>query len=206
MRSLKRRLLWVVPLVLVCLAALGYGALTVNKFLEEGRIATAIETRNTQVVNAITETQQVSLLSLGIEGLAEQTAKRTILGMEVPGSGRAMFLQYSFTAKLGLDGEDVEIKQTGEQDFTISVPEFVFIGHDEVNFRLVTEKNGILSWATPEIDTLEMANEILNDEARQKYLDSNDALLREQTVTFYEGIITGIDPTLTLEFDFGPGR
>ncbi|MDO5677095.1 MAG: hypothetical protein Q4G35_06255 [Propionibacteriaceae bacterium] len=161
---------------------------------------------NTQVIHAVRTTEEISLVSLGIQGIAEQTQQRTIFGMRVPGADRALFLQYDFTAKLGLDGRQVRVTQTGEKAFTISVPEFIFIGHDDVRFKLAAEKNGVLSWVTPEIDTVEMTNSILNDEAQQKYLADNDELLREQTRAFYEGIVAAVDPEIQLGFDYTSGR
>jgi hypothetical protein len=160
--------------------------------------------RNTQIVESVTREEQVALVSLGIQGIEEKSDSMTIplLQANVPGSERATFVQYSFTAKLGLDGDDVEIEQTGEDAFLVSVPEFIFIGHDDEDFRLVTENNGALSWLTPEIDELGMVNSILNDEAKAQYLDSHEELLKAQTESFYGGIITSVDPSVTVEFNF----
>lgn len=144
----------------------------------------------------------VSLLSLGIQGIAEKTGKTTVFGVEVPGSERATFIQYTFSAKLGFDGKDVKIEERGTNQYTISIPEFVFIGHDDVDLKLVTEKNGVLSWTNPKIDTLEMANHILNDKAQDGYIDSNEAVLKDQAKAYYNGIVKGIDPTIDLDFEF----
>lgn len=160
------------------------------------------ESANTQVINAITRTQEVSLLSLGIQGIAEQSQQRTFLGVRVPGTERASFLQYSFNAKLGIDGGDVRIREAGENGIRISIPEFIFIGHDDVSLKLVTEKNGVLSFVTPEIDTVEMTNSLLNDEAKGEYIDANEDLLRDQAESFYEGIVEGIDPAIDVDFDY----
>lgn len=162
--------------------------------------------RNTQVINAVERTEEVSLLSLGIQGIAERTEQRTIFGLKVPGAERALFMQYDFTAKLGMDGQAVQIRESGDNEFTISIPEFTFIGHDDVTFRVAVEKNGVLSWVTPEIDTVEMTNQILNDETQQKYLDDNEEVLREQAQAFYKGIVGAIDPDIRLEFDYISGR
>lgn len=160
--------------------------------------------RNTQVIESVTREEQVALVSLGIQGIEEETDRMTVplLQAHVPGSERATFVQYSFTAKLGLDGDDVEIVQTGEDAFRVSVPDFIFIGHDDEDFRLVTENNGVLSWLTPEIDELAMVNSILNDEAKEQYINSHEDLLKAQTESFYGGIITSVDPSVTVEFDF----
>lgn len=122
--------------------------------------------------------------------------------MDVPGSGRASFIQYGFSAKLGIDGQEVKIEQTADDAFLISIPKFIFIGHDDVNFKVAAVNNDILSWTTPEIDTVEMINSVLNDETKQQYIDSNEEILRDQAKAFYAGIITSIDSTIVVNFEF----
>ena len=162
------------------------------------------DSRNTQLMDSVTREQQVVLLSLGIQGISEKTARTTILGIEVPGSERALFLQYSFNAKLGIEGKDVRIRQTGENEYLVSVPGFVFIGHSNEEFKLAAENNGVLSWVTAEIDPVEMINSILDDEAKARYVSSNEEVLRDQAKAFYAGIVRGIDPTIAVRFEFRP--
>ncbi|MGO1775571.1 MAG: hypothetical protein ACTHYY_09155, partial [Agrococcus casei] len=71
---------------------------------------------------------------------------------------------------LGLEGEPVTIAETGENAYLVTVPEFVFIGHDDAVFETAVEKNGVLSWATPEIDTTDMVNRILSSDAEAEYV------------------------------------
>lgn len=164
------------------------------------------ESRNTQVIESVTKEQEVVLLSLGIQGIAERSGRSSFLGFDVPGSERAAFMQYTFNAKVGLNGEDVRIVETGEGAYRVTIPTFIFIGHDDVTFRLVAEDNGVLSFVTPEVDTVEMVNSILDDEAQDKYVDSNLDTLKEQAETFYGGIIHGIDPEAKVVYDFVGGR
>ncbi|MEL4358908.1 MULTISPECIES: hypothetical protein [unclassified Luteococcus] len=56
--------------------------------------------RNVQVIDAVTKEEQVVLLSLGIQGIISEESKAKILGVEVPGTGRAQFVQYSYAANL----------------------------------------------------------------------------------------------------------
>jgi hypothetical protein len=120
----------------------------------------------------------------------------------IPGSERASFLQYSFNAKLGVEGKDVQIAPKGEKGLLISIPRFIFIGHSNESFQTVVETNGVLSFTTPEIDTAEVITNVLNDGAKSKYIASNDEILRDQAKAFYTGIINAIDPTITVEFEF----
>ncbi|CAL8970278.1 hypothetical protein TESS_TESS_02119 [Tessaracoccus sp. O5.2] len=160
------------------------------------------ESTDTRVIQSIKREEQVVLLSLGIQGISEKTEKRTFLGVEVPGSDRATFMQYSFNAKLGIDGRDVRIVPVGEKKYRISIPEYIFIGHSNEDFRLVAENNGVLSFITPENDPVEMINSILSADAQADYIADNEQILREQATYFYSSIITGIDPEIDITYDF----
>lgn len=160
------------------------------------------ESSNTQIREAVTKEKEVVLLGLGIQGISEKNERSDFHGIDVPGSGRLALMEYSFQGKLGIDGKSVDIEQTGEKNYVVSIPQFIFIGHDDVNFRMVTEDHGALSWVTPEIDTIEMVNEILNDDTKNQYLASHDEELKEQAINFYEGIIEAVDPEIAVDFKF----
>ena len=160
------------------------------------------ESHDSQVIHAIERTQEVSLLSLGIQGIKEKDQRGTIFGQDIPFSEQTAFLQYTFKAKLGFDGAAVKVTKTGESAYLISVPEFSFIGYDEPTFEVAVEDGGALSWTTPDIDTVEMVNEILNDDARETYIASNEELLEEQTEVFYDSLITSIDPAIETTYEF----
>ncbi|WP_312350455.1 hypothetical protein [Actinomyces sp.] len=160
------------------------------------------ESVDSQIMNSVTREQQVVLLSLGIQGISETDDRSEFFGLEVPGTGRSSFLEYSFNAKLGIQGEDVRIERTGEKSYLISIPEFTFIGYDSPDYKIAAKTNGVLSWMTPEIDTAEMITRILSDSARKTYIESNEDTLKDQAKIFYSNIISGIDPTIVTEFDF----
>lgn len=160
------------------------------------------EERNTQIVDSVTRSEQVVLLSLGIQGISKRDEQGFLFDWAVPGTERALYLQYAFTAKLGIDGAAVQIEPTGERAFEITIPRFRFLGHDEVSFEVAAENNGIISWFTPEIDPVAMVNAILGPEEQQQYLAANQATLREQAEHFYRRIITAIDPSVRITFVF----
>jgi hypothetical protein len=160
------------------------------------------ESRDSQVISSISRVDQVVLLSLGIQGISEKNEKSQFFGMDVPGSERTSFLQYSFNAKLGIEGKDVTIRQTGADAFVVSIPRFIFIGHSNENFRLVAENNGLLSLVTPEISSVEMINNILDSDAENEYIIRNREVLEDQAKAFYGNIITSIDPNVFVRFEF----
>lgn len=158
--------------------------------------------RDSQVIHAIERTQEVSLLSLGIQGIREEDQRGSVLGWEVPLTGKTLFMQYSFDAKLGLDGQQVEVTRTGENSYQVSIPRFGFIGYDNLDFKVAVEDGSALSWATPDIDQAELITEILNDEARETYVSKNEDLLRGQAELFYSTLISSVVPDAQTEFEF----
>ena len=194
------RLLLRFALVAVLVVAGGFLALVGSKVVD----GMSAETVSSKLINSVTREEQVVLLSLGIQGIDERSEpKSKLLGLvDIPGSGRTKFIEYSFKAKLGLEGKDVAITEIGDGEFLVSFPDFTFIGHDDVNFRLAAEKNGVLSWVTSEVDTVEMINKILSDEARAEYIEMNEDVLKDQAKLFYGGIIGSIDPSIVVRFEF----
>ena len=196
----RRPFLWPFIITLVALLTLG-GILAAQ--LASNSTDDEATTRNSQVVQSITREQQVVLLSLGIQGIVERTQDSHLFGQEyltIPWSERASFIQYEFTAKLGFDGGQVQIEQTGDSSYRISIPELEFIGHSDERFKVAAEDNGVLSWITPPIDPVEMVNEVLNDRAKTEYVEQHQDVLRSQAEAFYSGILRGIDPQITAEY------
>ena len=161
------------------------------------------ENRSSQVIQAIQREEQVVLLSLGIQGIEEENKKNaSFFGISVPGTGKTTFLQYSFYAKLGIEGGEVRITESGEGKYQISIPEFIFIGHDKIDFRLVVEDNGVLSWTREKIDQTKMINAILSGKGKQAYIEKHDEILRDQAINFYTSIVKSVDNDANIEFDF----
>ena len=196
----KRVPVWV--LLVVTLSVLAGGVLASFAALRASVFTTSTEVINTQVVSSVSLDEQVVLMGLGVQGVEQKREDTKVFGLDVPGSERAAFVQYSFTAKLGIEGADVKITQTGDKQFRISIPGFVFIGLDDPKLALLVEDNGILSAVTPEIDQLEIANHVLGDDAKATHIAENTELLEAQATLFYTKIVHSIDPEVALEFEF----
>ncbi len=160
------------------------------------------ERKDSQVITAVERTQEVSLLSLAVEGLTSEKRDREIFGQSVPGSGETVYIEYAFRAKLGLDGEQVDVRRSGTSGYVVSIPDFLVIGYDEPTFEMAVEDNGVLSWVTPDVDQLDMVNDVFDDDAQQEYLDNQQSALKEQTKVFYDSLITGIDPAASITYEF----
>lgn len=157
---------------------------------------------DTQVIRAMEQTKEVSLLRLGITGVKSRENKSHFFNMEIPGTERAQFIQYSFDAKLGFDGKDVVIEPVGDNTFDVTIPEFKFIGYDHPEYRTIVEQNGALSFGTEQIDTANMINEILSDKAKGEYVDKNRDILEDQAKSFYTSIVKSVSPEAQLRFTF----
>lgn len=160
------------------------------------------ESSDSQVVQSIKRTEEVSLLALGIQGITDQEQCSTAFGKCVPGTSEKVYLQYTFTGKLGVDGSGVQVTETGANSFTVSIPEFEFIGYDQPSFEVAVTDSGVLSAVTEDIDQAAMITKILGDEAQQKYLDDNEALLQEQAKFFYDNIIRSVEPEAKVSYEF----
>ena len=187
-------------MVVGCLLMLGFYSLfpgTMPAFLKE-----KVGTSDTQVIRSMERKKEVALLRLGITGIISQENKSHFFNMEIPGTERARFIQYTFDAKLGFEGKDVSIKETGKNTFDVEIPEFKFIGYDHPEYRMIVEQNGALSFGTQQIDSLDMINNILTEKTKQEYVDSNRDLLEEQAKSFYASIVMGVNPEAKLNFTF----
>ena len=160
------------------------------------------EAADSQVVQSIKRTEEVSLLALGIQGITSEERCSTAFGKCIPGTSDEVYLQYTFTGKLGIDGSAVEVSETGADAYTISIPAFEVIGYSDPKFEVAVTDDGVLSWVTEDIDQTEMITKILGDEAQQKHLEDNEDLLQEQARAFYDNIILSVAPEAKITYEF----
>ncbi|MFT3942988.1 MAG: hypothetical protein QM705_04090 [Ancrocorticia sp.] len=188
--------------VVVAILGGGWFFLVHKELLPANFLGMTSERKSEQIIKSISREEQIALVSLGIQGIDKQSSNAKLFGKKVAGTDREVLIQYGFDAKLGVEGKDVKIAEVDENKLRVTIPEFIFIGYDNLNFEVAAENNGILSWTTPEINEVDMVNTILNDDAKTKYVKSNQDLLKEQTEFFYSSIITSADPDIQLEFEY----
>lgn len=183
--------------VIAVIAGAAFGGVAV------GRMLGASEERDVQVVRSVKGEEQVILLTAGLTDIKEERESQTFFGLfDIPLSDRTTFLRYEFDAKFGIEGKQVEVEPLGDKHYRITIPEFIFLGYSNPDFSVATESNGILSWATPAIDTLEASEQLLTDETVATHLDGFRPLLEEQSITFYKRIVSSIEPDATFTFKF----
>lgn len=187
-----------IAILSVAVVALGGVAILQNK----GIIGTQGDALNTQVIKSVEREEQVVLLSLGIEGLAEKSSNKEVLGVGIPWTDRTQFVQYSYKAKLGIEGKDVKVEQTGEHAYKVTIPRFIFIGHSDEHFKTAVNDNGALSWITPELDAADTVSKILDEGEKKQNISDNRGVLQDQAKDFYMGIIRSVDNNAELEFSF----
>lgn len=197
----KNLILW--PALVIIGAVLAAGTLLVVKPPLGEWVGTTAD-KNTQVVNAITRSQEIALVTLGIEGIRERkTENGQFLFLSIPNS-RAAFLRYSFDAKLGIDASEVTIDEQTDGSLLVSIPAFIVIGLNNQNIEVAVESTDVLSWTTPEIDKVAMVNDVFGDDLQAEHLAKNEELLRDQARVFYTNIAAAIDPDVNLKFEFAP--
>ncbi len=184
--------------VLLLITGAAVGGLAIGKFLG------ADEERTVQVVRSVEVEEQVILLTAGLaDDIPLEREAFSIFDLfDLPGSERATDLRVDFDGKFGIEGGDVQIEQRGENAYLIRIPEFRYLGYDNPEFTVASERNGVFSWTTEEIDTLEAAEYALSDAAAQQHIDGFRPLLEQQAKQFYTRIVSGIDPEIKLEFEF----
>lgn len=163
------------------------------------------ESNSSQVIRTLSKEEQVVLVNLGISEIYDTKKTTQIFGKDILGAGKAKYLHAEFDAKLGIDGKNVTIKASGDNEYKISIPEFIFIGHNNEKFEIVVEEKGLLSFLTPDIDETEMINEVLNSDAQKQYISNYQELLEESTKDFYGNIINSVEPEAKLTFVFPKG-
>lgn len=191
----------VVPGVLVVAAAAAVISGVVNPFSLTGAFG-RVSTNTSEVIKYQLPQQEVALTSLRIEGLERADADGKFFGLALDAGNRTKYIEYGFNAKLGVDGSQVDIVADGDHTFTVTIPEFIFIGHSDEHFDDPIEENGILSWLTPQISETEMVNKILSTERKDEWVASSLQLLKDQSEVFYGTIIKSVDPDATLTFEF----
>ena len=89
-----------VVVIVIAVAAGFWGGTNVTSSVPQQPVSSSSEQRDSTVVDAITRVEEVALVSLGIQGITHRSESSTLFGIQVPGSERTSYLQYSFSAKL----------------------------------------------------------------------------------------------------------
>lgn len=205
-KPVKKTPIWAKVLLVIVILAVIAGAALVS--FNVGKIFGAMESRDTQVIRSIKGEEQVILVTAGMTDVQEEREDGLDFAIgdwdlfTLPGSDRSVLLRYEYDAKFGIEGKDVEISQTGDNAYLITIPKFIYLGYANPDLSVADEKNGLLSWATPEIDTTDVFEKLLSEQAVAQHIDGIRAVLEEQAELFYTRIVEAIDPTITLTFEF----
>lgn len=205
-RPADRTPLWanilLVLVILVAIAAAAVGGIAVGKFFG------AQESRDTQVIRSIKGEEQVILLTAGMTDVKEEKADGLKLAIgdlqlfTLPGTERSLLVRYEYDAKFGIEGKDVDIQPTGKDSYLVMIPKFIYLGYANPDLSVAGEKNGALSWTTPEIDKSAVFEQILTDQVMNEHIEGFRPVLQQQAETFYTRIVNAIDPSIQLQFEF----
>jgi len=197
-----KKIPWVVAGVLaIAVVALGVFIAFTNSTAPLS--STKSETNETKVITFLEKNQEIALVTLGISEIMDEKHTQSVLGFDVPWSEKQTFIKASFSAKLGINGRNVVIREIEENKFEITVPKFVFIGYDDPLFEHVVDNNGVLSFVTDNVDQAEMITKLLNPENQEVYVDKYTDLLKESTESFYKNLIPSFAKDVELTFIYG---
>ncbi|OHF36117.1 hypothetical protein [Corynebacterium sp. HMSC074A01] len=199
---MTKKILSVAGALILVVALLGGGFLVGKSDFLSAPVETVTETDNSEIIHAVQRREEIVLLSTSTQGLYTTQNTARLFKWGVPGSQKTNILQYKFTTKLGLDGKEVKVEEVAPGHFKLIIPPFKFIGFSDPEFKTVHQHGEVLSFVTADIDTAEGINAVLNEEKRAEHIQLNLDLLKEQTQTFYDGIIHAVDPEAELEFEF----
>lgn len=205
-KPVKKTPIWAKILLVAVILALIAGAALVS--FNVGKFFGATESRDTQVIRSITGEEQVILVTAGMTDVQEEREDGLKLGIgdwdffTLPGSERSVLVRYEYDAKFGIEGKDVKISRTGDDSYLITIPKFIYLGYADPDLSVANEENGFLSWTTPEIDTTEIFEKLLSEQAVKQHIDGARLTLEEQAEVFYSKIVHAIDPAIMLDFEF----
>lgn len=169
---------------------------------QSGKVRQVSDAADERVVQSIAREEQVVLLSLGIQGIREDSNRLRVRNLDLPGTARVQYIQYDYRAKLGIESKDVKVETAGNDKYKVTIPAFEFLGHSDAHFKTVVEDNGALSFFTDDIDTAAAITEVLNDDTKRQHIADNTDILREQAQAHYLSIIQAADPGAQVEFEF----
>lgn len=103
---------------------------------------------------------------------------------------------------MGISGDDVIIRYKLNNRYEIVIPEFEFIGYDDVVMNTAHAKRGWLSFGTEDIDTGEVVTQIMDSNKVGEIIDDNRQILERQTEDFFWDLILEIDDEVDLDFTY----
>jgi hypothetical protein len=156
--------------------------------------------RNEQVVTSIERLEQTDLVELSVQGISTAEGLPPALVRDLPILQNARIMQYSMKVQLGVEG--VDIQTTADHEFRIAVPAFKWTGMDDFQIDRVFNDDEVLSVFTALPSLTEQQNAIVDDELKQKHLEANQQLLRDQAEFYFTKLARSIDPEATLTFEF----
>lgn len=156
--------------------------------------------KNEQVVTSMEKKEQTVLLELGIEGVSEAKGIPPAILKEFPLLQKARYMIYTSKIKLGVDA--VIVKSTGDHQFEVSVPAFIWIGEEDTKVNKVISQDGVLSAFTEQKSDLEQRDALFTADTKTKYLEQNQQTLRDQAEFVFTKLATSIDPDAKLTFVF----
>lgn len=155
-------------------------------------------------VNYLEKVEETVFLNVGIQKVMRLSRNTKLFGTTIPLTEKTALVILNYKAKLGVK-KAVQIKQTGEKEYTVRVPSFEVIGFewdDHKGYELYDTSGELLSVATKEIDTGAAVAEETTAKKQKAYLKQYRAELEEAAREYYTNLFYSINPDLTITVSF----
>jgi len=196
--------LWVVLLITAIILLVGIAG-AASGFLASNLsfIGVNSSSNRTQAVHAMEKREEVAILALSVTDIYDKTNSRELFGRNIFGSSSTAYIKGTFTAKLGFDGRDVKVREIRKDTYEVYIPEFKVIGTTNSHFEQVIERNGVLSFLTPDVDILEAVNGAKSEDTLSEYIEQNQRWLEDAAENYFNNLVGRFDTDIRLEFIFG---
>lgn len=155
-------------------------------------------------VKYIEKVEEVVFLNAGIQKVIKASDSNKVFGVEIPFSKKTALIIMNYKAKFGIKNK-VNIKQSGEGSYIVTVPEFEVIGIElaEKNpYELYDTDGELLSLGTKDIDTAKLVSKGLSNKSQKQYLEQFGDAIKESATEYYKNLFASIDDSLRVKVEF----
>ncbi|MEX2804270.1 DUF4230 domain-containing protein [Streptococcus sp. H31] len=152
-------------------------------------------TQSASQVHYLEKVNEVVFLNAGIHQVIKKSNVSSFFGIDIPFSKKTALIIVHYKAKFGIKN-NVTIKQTGENSYTVKVPKLQVIGIEldgENPYELYDSNGELLSFSTQNIDTGELVTNEISNKRQQVYLKEYKEMIEESARDYYKNIFSSIN-------------
>lgn len=171
-------------------------------------LGTSLNSKNSSssVVQYLEKVNEVVFLNVGAVRVEAQQNNITIpwTNIGVPLTEKKAIIIINYKAKLGIK-EPAKIEEISEKKYKIKIPQYKVIGIEldkEYPYYLYDSSGGLLSIATPNVDTGKLLAQVLSIQEQEKFIDKYTEDMNSSAIDYYTKFFKSMDETIEVEFEF----